>query len=101
MINDNIEKILVKRLNEDEYKFTFVLKFMVEGNNSFENSITLNPKEVNKNTYIKNKMLYYSNSYIGNLNLSIDFKIKIIRRYKGRKLMLYNYKIKQLGIDIV
>lgn len=101
VINDNIEKILVKRLNEDEYKFTFVLKFMVEGNNSFENSITLNPKEVNKNTYIKNKMLYYSNSYIGNLNLSIDFKIKIIRRYKGRKLMLYNYKIKQLGIDIV
>ena len=31
----------------------------------------------------------------------VNFGVLIIKRLKGRKLMLYDYKIKQLGVEIV
>lgn len=59
-------------------------------------------------TYIKminfvfiNFWRYHSNYYIGNLSLMVNFGVLIIKRLKGRKLMLYDYKLKQLGVEIV
>jgi hypothetical protein len=101
LINETISKIYIKRMSENEYNFKFVLNFRVDGSNSKYNSITLNKENIKNKTYIKNEELYHSNYYIGNLSLMVNFGVLIIKRLKGRKLMLYDYKIKQLGVEIV
>ena len=89
-IDKYINKIYLKRLDNEEYLLNFDMKIVTE-NNECRFS----------NTYIKKRILYHSNSYIGTLelNTNIIFK-KIISKYSNTTY-LYSYKISKLEVDII
>ena len=91
LIRKYIENINVKRLDDSKYNIKFGLNLELDDNMS--NEILVN------NTYIKNRKLYFKDSYIGRLKgiLKVGFSINK-KKYSNSKF-LWSYKIKYYNID--
>ena len=91
LIRKYIENINVKRLDDSKYNIKFGLNLELDDNMS--NEILVN------NTYIKNRKLYFKDSYIGKLKgiLKVGFSINK-KKYSNSKF-LWSYKIKYYNID--
>ena len=89
LIDRYIEKIYLKRLDDNNYylKFELTLKEKME-------QIHFN------NTYIKNGKIYHNDSYICNFSLNVKLIFNIVRVKKDSNKFLFKYNILKYNFDV-
>ena len=90
LIDKYIDKIYLKRIDNENYYLNFEMKLSEE------------VKDISFNkTYIKNSKLYFKDSYICNFKLDIKVIFKIIRVKKTHFLYLFKYNLLNYKIDVI
>ena len=90
LIDKYIEKIYLKRIDNENYYINFEMKI-----GGIAKDIPFNK------TYIKNRVLYHSDSYICLLRLDIKSIFRLIRVKKDKSTYLFKHQISNYNCDIV
>ena len=94
-----IERVCIKRINENEYNLD--LKFKIDINkDELDKFVEDVIREGNINLYIKFNRIYMVNSYIERISIDISCNILIMKYIKGRYNYCDYFKIEDLGFDI-
>ena len=90
LIDKYIDKIYLKRVDNDNYYINFDLK------------ISEKIKDIPfDKTYIKNRVLYHSDSYICLLRLNVKIIFNVIRVKKNKHTYLFKYNILKYNFDVI